>query len=247
MNDAAPPPRFPGDNRPPPEPIVLASGRVTTLIDAAEKWAERCPVIESEELADACNDFLTQLDKQFKEFDAARAAEKKPFDDDAAAVQARWKPLLERLTLCKTAIAPLHRAWLRLKQQRLDDERREREREAAEAQRVADQLARQAQAGGPGTVRNMIAAAEAAGEAEAARQAVTTVPKRAQSRGLFGGRTRSLRATWHATVVDQDLCYRHFRGRTEVKELLTRLASEAARGGMRNPDLPGCWIYSEET
>jgi hypothetical protein len=245
MNDVAP--RYPGDNMPPPEPVKLASDRVTALVENAEKWAERVPVINSEELADACNDFLTQLDKQWQEFDAARAAEKKPFDDEAAAVQAKWKPLLERLNLCKIAIAPLHRAWLKLKQQRLDDERHDRERAAAEAQRRADQLAEQAKTGGPGTVTRLIAATEAAGAAEAARQEVRRVPPRAQSRGLYGGRTRSLRTTWYASVVDDELCYRHFRQRSEVKELLQRLANEAARSGVRNPDLPGCWIYSEES
>jgi hypothetical protein len=32
----------------------------------------------------------------------------------------------------------------------------------------------------------------------------------------------------------------------EVKALLQRLANAAARRGVRNPNLPGCWIFSEE-
>jgi hypothetical protein len=89
----------------------------------------------------------------------------------------------------------------------------------------------------PGTVTNLISATEAAQEAERARQEAAAVPRRAESRGALGGRTRNLRLTWHAEVVDVDLVYHHYRDHPEVQALLYRLANEAASSGVRNPAL----------
>lgn len=63
------------------------------------------------------------------------------------------------------------------------------------------------------------------------------MPRRAESRGALGGRTRNLRLTWHAEVVDVDLVYHHYRDHPEVQALLYRLANEAASSGVRNPAL----------
>jgi hypothetical protein len=240
-----------------PDPALTAALRVDALIETADAWAAKYPAIEVESVAAAANDFLAQMDAHWKEFDAARDAEKRPFDEASKAVQAKWKPLLDKIAACRRTIKSLHDGWLRLKARQLEDERRKCEYEAAEAQRRADQLTRQAQAGGPGTATNVINAVEAAQEAELAAVRAAAVPKRAQSRGALGGRPRSLRTVWLATVVEWNLLYEHYKDHPDVKNVLQGLADAAvrAKGGPRppawqkegsNPNLPGVWIYSEE-
>ena len=232
----------------PPEPIepepTPEDKRVADLIEAANKWAEQHPVIETEDVAAACVDYLGQLDAQWKEFDGKFREEKKPHEDALQVIRTRWHPRLERLDICRRAIRPLERAWLRLKDLRLRQEREAAEREAADAQRRADQLAEQAKGGGPGTVTNMIGAREAAQEADRARQAVAAVPQRAQVRGNLGGRTRSLRSVWRADLVVIEEALGHYKSHREVKDLLTRLANADARAGVRW--IPGFHVYREE-
>ncbi len=231
----------------PPEPIVPEDDeRVAALVRNATKLTEQHSVVETDELAAVIADVINQLDAQWEAFDGKRKAEREPHNQALKAIQEKWLPRLERIDICRRAIKPLHRAWLKLKDARLKAERDAKAHEAAEAQRTADQLAEQAAGGGPSAVPNMIGAAEAAAEAAKARQAVAAVPQRAQVRGNLGGRTHSLRTVYHASIVEQDLCYGHFRYHADVKALLQRLANAAARGGTRNPDLPGCWIYDTQ-
>lgn len=256
MTEAAPAPI--GHNLP-PEPVDLARERVDALIANANAWAERFAKIEDEETAASAADFLDQLDRQFQQYDAARREEKRPHDQAADAVQAKWTPLLGRLAACKTVINLLHASWLRRKQERLDEQRRKEQQEAEEARQRAEQLARQAQTaqGGPGALNATIAAQEAAQAAERARKALAAVPERAQVRGNLGGRARSLRYTWKAAIVDWDAAYAHFRGHIQVQQLLLDLTNAAvrAKGGPRPADgqgegiseqLPFALIYREE-
>jgi hypothetical protein len=230
---------------------------VAALIAAADDWATNHPVIEDEILGDDANDFLTQLDAFYNEYEAARIKEKRPHDLAAAAVQAKFKPWLDRIDICRRAIAPLLRGWIKLKGQREAEAKQKKLREAQEEQRRADQLAEQAKAGGPGTVTNTIAAREAAAAAEHKRKEAAAIPERPQSRGTLSGRARSLRTVWLVELKDQDLAYQRFRGNPKIKEILYDLGSSAVRaqGGPRppngqthgiSPDLPGYLIYSEE-
>ncbi len=233
----------------PPEPIEGAKEdrRLAELIANADAWAAEHPLIEDEAVGVEAANWLEQLEKHLKEFQKKFKEEKAPYEAKLAESRAKWHPRLERIEICLRSIRPGFRAWIKLKENRRRAEEAAKAREAAEAQRRADQLAEQAKVGGPNAVSQTIVALEATQQAEQARQAVADMPRRAQVRGSLGGRTHSLRTVWQATIVEQDLCYRHFRDHTEVKGLLQRLANAAARGGARNSNLPGCWVYSEES
>jgi len=223
----------------------IVDQRVAKLVEAATLWAEHCPVIENDKAAADCNEFLKQLEDAWRLFDKQRHAEKKPHDDAVAAVQAKWKPRLDRLWTCRVAIKPLHDAWVKLKQRRLDEERQRAQREAEAARARAEELARQAEAGrGAAKLANAIAAQEAQVEAKQARARVRLIPERAQTRGILGGRARSLSKIWKAEVVDLDKAFRHYRACPEIREVLNRLASFDARSGVR--EIPGCFVYEEE-
>jgi hypothetical protein len=236
----------------PPEPIAAPEDRrVDELVANATKWSEQYPAIDTEEVAVAATDWIKQLNDLSDDYEEKFKAAKAPHEKELKRVRDEWKPRLEKLAICLRAINPLHRAYLRKKDARQKAEREAERRAAAEAQRLADQLAEQARAGGPGTFTNMIAAAEAAREAEKARQAAAAVPRRAQVRGNLGGRTHSLRTVWQADIVVIEKTFEHYKSRPEVKELLSRLANADAR----NPRLwldpavryiPGCHTYSEE-
>lgn len=247
----------PGHNQSPPEPIDLARERVEQEIASADAWAAQVKTVENEETATTLRTKLQQLGDLWKEYDEQRAAERKPHTEAAAAVQAKWLPLLNRIATCRKALQPLETTWLMLLRNRQDAERERLKKEAAEAEARAHQLADLALAGGPSVATNLIAAQEAADEADAAHKAVSAVPLRAQTRDAYGGRARSLHQTWSATIIDQDLLYRHFRGHADVTAVLQKLANAAVRAkdGPRpangakegiNDQLPGILIYLEE-
>ncbi len=255
MNDIAPPGI--GHNSP-PEPIDIAAERVDREVASATAWIEQVKVIKTEEQATTLATKLKQLRDLRQEYDRQYRAERKPHDDKVAEVKADWVPLIEKLLICyEKALLPLEKAWLRERQRQDDEDREKRRNEAAEAQRLADQLTEQAKAGGPGVVFNTIAAMEAAAEADRARQAVAAVPLRAQVRDALGSPARSLHQVWHAQVVDWDLWYAQVRNRGEVRDLLSQLANAAVRNkngprppagateGM-NPAMPGCWLLRDE-
>jgi hypothetical protein len=239
-----------GHNRPPEsvydvDALESAKAEAERIAKTTTEWAEAHPVIKAENVASVANDYLKQISDHHKVVDAARAAAKAIHDRRAAEVQAAYRPVLNDLELCAKVIRGLHNNWLKSETDRLAAERLAKEAEAREAQRRADQLAEQAQAGGRSVVANMMEAQKAADKAEEARKAAAAVPQRAQTRGALGGRTRSLVTHWYAKIMDQDRLYRHFRDHEAVTAVLQRLADAAARSGVRNPALPGCWIDSE--
>lgn len=258
MRETASPPIGPGHNFP-PAPVDEARGKVDALIATANAWAERFSKIEDEETAKSATDFLDQLLKMRQQYEAARDDERRPFGVQYDAVTAKWHPLLYRIGACERVIDLLHRSWLRLRQQRHDEKHRQDQQKAEEARRRAEERAREAQAaeGSPGALNAAIAAQEAAEEAEKARKAAAAPPQRAQVRGNLGGRARSLRYAWKASIVDYDAAYGHFRGHIAVQQLLVDLTNQAVRAkdGPRPPGganegvserLPFALIYREE-
>jgi hypothetical protein len=227
----------------PPEPIDI-DAEIEALIANANAWAEQHPVVETEEVAAKAIDNLNQLQGHRAKYDALRKKEKKPFDDGAAAVQNKWLPKFDRIDACIKVFVRLRASWFARDKEQREAAEREAEREAAEARRRADQLTEQAQA--RGTATNLIAATNAAQEAERKRQEAAAIPKKTQIRGSLGGRVHSPRTVWFAYIADQDLCYQHFRNHPDMKALLQRLANAAARSGVRNPNLGGCLVDSKE-
>jgi hypothetical protein len=227
----------------PPEPIDV-DATIEKLIANANAWAEQHPVVETKEIAAEAIENLNQLQKLRAQYDALRKKEKKPFDDAAAAVQNKWLPKFERIDACIKVFVRLRAGWFERDKAQREAAEREAEREAAEAQRRSDQLTEQAQA--RSTATNWIAATNAVQEAVRKRQEAAAIPKKTQIRGSLGGRVHGPRTVWFAYIADQDLCYQHFRDHPDMKALLQRLANAAARSGVRNPNLGGCWVDSKE-
>lgn len=231
-----------GHNRPPePTPFDAFTTHIGDLFEEACNHLDGAGV-NSEAEAQAVAKLMDLLRTASKDADKARTEEKKPHDDAAKAVQARWKPLLEKADLavstCKAALAP----WLARKEAeakaaaeaaRLEAEAKAKA--AAEAVRQADpeDLAGREQA--EALVKDAQKADAAANKAEKARP---------QAAG--GARAATLRSTFRPELTSPAEALKHYVATNPdaIKACLQRLAEIDVREGKRQ--LPGFVIHEEK-
>ncbi len=225
-----------------PSGADLERDRVEALVGGANRCAAEHPLITDSETAAKITDFLNQLAAWTKKLNEARKSEKAPHLAAAKRVDDAWHPLIDAVEACKRLLRPLHTAWLKREQARLDTERRQKQEAARKATTEAQEAILKAEEAK--SVRDIVAASEAERRATEAAQAAAAVPERAQARGQLGGRAHSLRTTWRAHVVEFSLTLHHYRKRQEVYELIERLANADARAGVRA--IPGCYVFPEE-
>lgn len=96
--------------------------------------------VEDDRAEEQLDNLLDDLRRARKDADAERATEKKPHDDAAKAVQAKWKPLLDRCDMATLQIKKLLTPYREAKQ-RAKDEAARQAREDAERQRQDAQAA----------------------------------------------------------------------------------------------------------
>lgn len=95
--------------------------------------------IENQGQADAVGRIVGEVKKLKKDADDARAEEKRPHDEAAKAVQAKWKPLLERAeTIIKAAQKPLSDYLNKLAAEQREAEEKAREEAARKAQEAVE-------------------------------------------------------------------------------------------------------------
>lgn len=239
-----------GGNEPPePTPFEAVSTKIADLFLEAKNWCDGEP-LASQAQADEVGKLVDMIRKAAKEADALRVEEVKPLDEQKAAIQARYAPLIAdtksvkgktvlALDACKAALAP----WLK----KLDEEKQAAARKAREeaeaAQRAAQEAFRQAE-------RNNLAAVEAAEALHNAAQAAEKAAKRAENdmAQVSGGSGRrvSLRSVWTAELSDSTVAARHYwqRAKPEIETLLRQLASEDVRAGVR--EIPGFRITEDK-
>lgn len=232
-----------GHNMPPEESAFAGfHAHIGDLFDEAKNFLDGDP-ISTEAMAEAVARLMDDIRKAHKDADKARAEEKKPHDDAGKAVQAKWKPLLERAELavdtCKKALAP----WLKAKaaEQAAAVEKARQEAEAkakaaAEAMRATtlDDLSGREQA------EAMVADAKKA-EADAKRA------ESARPQAAGGARAATLRTTYRPELINASEALKHFvRIRPDdVKAALQHLAEVEVRNGAR--EIPGFNIIAEQS
>ena len=89
----------------------------------------------------------------------------------------------------------------------------------------------------------------AAIEAQTQAEKSATVLKKLQSskvsvKGELSGKASGIRTTWFAEVTDVMQACEYYKDEPQLKELLTKLGSAAARGGRRQ--IPGFKVDSKE-
>lgn len=230
MADDANPRIHIGANNPPVDPFDGFSVHITDLLDEAKNHLDGGGV-ENAGQADAVSALLDMLRKASKDADAARAAEKKPHDDAAKAVQAKWKPLLDRaelaMTTCKSALAP----WLR----KLEDEKRalaEAARKEAEARvAAAAEAIRQANASDLAAREQAEALVQEAARAEQA--AHRAEGDKAHAKGA--ARATGLRSYFTPVLIDPKAALQHYvtTNPQAIKDYLLTLAKADVQAGKR--------------
>ena len=215
-----------------PEKVYALRLRVHAFADAAGAWKD-IQAIRTKEQAERLTDFQRGALSLAKQVEESRTAEKKIHDDRSKAVQAAYKPLGDVLEKIASLMKVMMADWLRAEQARIDAEK-------AEAKRLADQKAAEAEAErkraeAANDVVGMIEAeakrVEAARETKAAEK-----PTKARAESASGGgRAMSLRKQAYAVIHSQNAVYMHFRENPKVIEVLQSLADGAIRAGETIP------------
>lgn len=236
-----------GGNRPPPDeavpaPYDLALAKVNAVYDEAKLWLDGAKV-ESQEMADDIANLLSLLREARKFADEQRIIAKKPFDEAAAAVQAQFKPLIEKVDLavdgCKKTLAP----WL-AKVKADQETEAKRKREEAEAKQAA---AREAlRSTDPTNLEARAAAEKLAKDAKRATKAADKASKQKAHAGGSMGRATSLRTTHVAVMVNAKEAIQHYwvTERDAIIGFITELAQRDARTNVQS--IPGFEIREEQ-
>lgn len=228
----------------PPEPTAFEAfhTHIGDLFDEARNFLDGAG-INSEAEAEGVSKLLDLIRTAAKDADKARAAEKKPHDDAAKAVQAKWKPLLDRAEMavdtCKRALTP----WLQKKaaEQAAAAEAARQEAEACAA--AAAQAMRQAD------VTDLTAreAAEALVDDAKRAEADAARAEKARPQATGGARATTLRTSYRAEMTDPRAALKHYLSAQPdaIKACLQGLADADVRRSIRT--IPGFTIHTDQT
>lgn len=235
-----------GGNRPPPydaDTLAAFDAESAKFLDGAVAWLE-AGEIKDEDGAARLNDFIAGVKKRLKAADEMRKAEKKPHDDAGKAVQAAYKPVLDKLDRAVAKVSPLLTAWMTAQEEKRQAEARRRAEEAEAARAAAEAAA--AKAAEKSDIAAEIEAEAALTRAEEAQKEAARFAKgRTQvSSATGGGRTASLRTQKVVTVKNLRVLFMHYADHPVVAECLQKLAAADVRGGAA--DIPGIEITEEK-
>lgn len=181
--------------------------RIEDLARDAQALIEAGPA-HDQNAADRASDLANRLAELQKAADAARTAEKKPHDEAAAAVQAKWKPLLGTADIYRRIKEAVITPFL------VGEEKKRRLAEVA-ARRAAEEAAK---------------AGQPIPEPAAQR---TTAPKA----GSGGRRSVALRTVKVVTITDRKAVLEFFAENPQITEVLQRLAEKVTAAGATVPGI----------
>lgn len=220
-----------GHNAPPP--FDAFSLHIEELIENAKQFLDGQP-IETQGQADEVGKLLDMIRTAKKDADKERAAEKKPHDDAAKAVQARWKPLLDRCDIAadtaKKALVP----WLEHLEAQQRAEAEKARQEAETKRQAALEAERAASAANLEAIERVELARK---EAEQAERAANRADK-AKAHATGGSRAIGLRSYWIAELVDPVAALKHYKQAQPeaLKAWLLEQAQKDVQSGRRAID-----------
>ena len=208
-----------GHNNPPP--FEAWSIHIEELFEIANGIGEAA----NDEQEAALDGLLDDFRKAKRDADKERAAEKKPHDDAAKAVQAKWKPLIDRCDIGADAIKKALTPY-RVAKQNAADEAARKAREQAEAERLA--------------ALEAFKSDDLEQRLEAEAKAAQAKALQAQANKIENAAT-GLRSTWSAEITDRKAALLHYiKEKPEAFEaLIQQLASQDARNEATRRDIPG--------
>jgi hypothetical protein len=244
-----------GDNGGPPlvEPVTTTDPKgwdaIKTHLDdlllEAGNWADGVEIVNQQQ-ADTVARLKQDLQDGASLAETARVGEKKPLDEKIAEIQDRYNEYIAPLKNKKPGIVSkstaalnnLLTAWLN----KLDAEKRDRERVAAAAAQAAaaEAIAARTEAKETTDIQVMDRADDMLAQAEALlRQAKGVSNEKVQAQGSV--RAIGLRSYWSAEITDTRAAMLHYIGthRAEFDALVQRLADADARNEATRRTIPG--------
>lgn len=225
----------------PPDPFEAFDLHVTDLFEQAEQFLDGTG-IATQQQADDVSRILNMCRKARTDADKVRADEKRPHDEAGKAVQAKWKPILDKCDLAAGAAKKVLAPWLEAR----DAEQRavaEAARVEAEEKAAAARIAAQTVA--PDDLAAQARLAELREVSEAAQKAATKAGK-AKARASGGERAVGLRKRWIPTITDRMAVLKHYM-LERPDDLAAWLADQVERDNrVAKRDVPGV-TYKEES
>lgn len=224
--------QFPGD-----APTIGDNSGDLSLADqiidyaaTAINWLRKKGVADAESKDTAAN-YRAELLRLSKEADTQREVEKRPHDEAAKAVQAKWKPLIDTAKNAADEIRDALTDYMTAEKRKLEAEQRakwEAEQKAAAAAR-AEIEAQQAK-----LMREDPIAALTNPEPELPMMPAPPAPVKVQAGGQRGRKT-GLREVTRYVVIDHSAALAFFADSEDVQELISKLAERASKAGVAVP------------
>lgn len=214
-------------NHPPAyEAFSLHIEELFALVSATTAGA----TVENDDQDAALDDLLDQMRKAKKDADAERAAEKKPHDDAGKAVQAKWKPLLDRCDMGMAEIKNLLTPYRNAKQKAKDEAARIAREEAAAKEQAAREALQSSE-----DLEERFAAEEQFKQAQKLKAVANKIDRSATG----------LRTSYRAEITDYAALLRHYKERRpdDLKAWLVEQANRDVRAGERG--IPGVTVVEE--
>ena len=134
--------------KPDAAPHEALEAELTALRDQASAWIEAIGAVKTKDDADKAANYADAFAKLERRATELHKSEKAPHLEAGRAVDAAWKPLIDRAGECKAWSKKAAEAFLIAEKRRLAEEQRLRDVEAAKAAAEAERLRREAEAAG---------------------------------------------------------------------------------------------------
>jgi hypothetical protein len=215
----------PGHNNPP------AFDAHSLHIEDLFTMANGAGAVEDDGTEEALDNLLDDLRRAKKDAGTERATEKKPHDDAAKAVQAKWKPLLDRCDMAALQIKRLLTPYREGKQ-------RARDEEARQAREAAEQQQREAQ--------EALRSSDDMEERFEAEQKLKGAKKLTAVANKLDRTSSGLRTRWSHRIVSRGELLKHVKERypEDLADMLNELVRQKVAAGVR--DMPGVEITPEK-
>lgn len=220
-----------GHNQPPPfEAIGL---HIEDLFQLVSDTLAGVDAVQNDEQDAALDELLDEFRKARKTADEERAAEKRPHDDAGKAVQAKWKPYLERCDMATVEIKAKLTPYRAAKIAARDEAARIAREEAEAKQKAAQDALRQSDD----------LEARFAAEEQLKQAAKLTAAANRADRSATG-----LRTSWEAEVTDRRAALNHYvkTNPEAFIALIQDLADKDARSEATRRDIPGIVFHKKK-
>lgn len=218
-------------------PFQALEQEISDLTEQAEAWLAST-VIDDQRKADKARNWQNMLLTANKKAEAMRVEEKRPHDEAAAAVQAKFRPLLDNSVRSAGALKRAYEQFMVAEEKRQREaaaRKFEAEKAAAEAERkrIADERAK--------LMQDDPIAALTSPEPEMPPMPAAPEPVKVAAGG-GSGRRAGLRDTYEPEITDWALTLAHYAGHPDVRAAVEKLVKAETRLHKAATKIPGVTI-----